>query len=73
MRQVVQLLGQPEDCMLHAGIYTKKYFIKVKGPHGSMWRLKEQLSFATVSEVLPFSSIILFQPSKSHNLLYVFG
>ncbi|XP_029683064.1 homeodomain-interacting protein kinase 2-like [Takifugu rubripes] len=50
MRQVVQLLGQPEDCLLHAGIYTKKYFTKVKGPHGSMWRLKEQLSFTTVSE-----------------------
>ncbi|CAG07087.1 unnamed protein product [Tetraodon nigroviridis] len=50
MRQVVQLLGQPEDGLLHAGIYTKKYFIKVKRTNGSTWRLKDQSSLSSLSE-----------------------
>ncbi|TWW61894.1 Zinc finger-containing protein 1 [Takifugu flavidus] len=40
MRQVVQLLGQPEDCLLRTGIYTEKYFTVMEGADGPMWRLK---------------------------------
>ena len=42
MRQVVQLLGQPEDCLLRAGIYTEKYFTQVERADGPTWRLKVQ-------------------------------
>uniref|UniRef100_H3BZC1 Protein kinase domain-containing protein n=1 Tax=Tetraodon nigroviridis TaxID=99883 RepID=H3BZC1_TETNG len=34
MRQVVQLLGQPEDRLLHQGIHTRKYFLEEDGPDG---------------------------------------
>ena len=54
MRQVVRLLGQPEDCLLHAGIYTKKYFTKVKGGSGSTWRLREQSALSSLSEKVSF-------------------
>ncbi|XP_029681920.1 homeodomain-interacting protein kinase 2-like [Takifugu rubripes] len=40
MRQVVQLLGQPEDRLLRTGIYTEKYFTVMEGADGPMWRLK---------------------------------
>lgn len=40
MRQVVQLLGQPEDGSLCQGIHTRRYFMKEGGPGAPMWRLK---------------------------------
>lgn len=44
MRQVIQLLGQPEDRLLRQGIHTRKYFLEEKGPDGSSWRLKVRIS-----------------------------
>ncbi|TNM88969.1 hypothetical protein fugu_005223 [Takifugu bimaculatus] len=40
VRQVVQLLGQPEDHLLCQGIYTRKYFLEEEGGDGPTWRLK---------------------------------
>lgn len=44
MRQIVQLLGQPDDRLLSAGKYTKKYFVHMDASQGSAWRLKVGLS-----------------------------
>lgn len=44
MRQIVQLLGQPEDHLLSAGKYTREYFTQVEASEGPVWRLKVGLS-----------------------------
>lgn len=51
MRQVVQLLGQPEDRLLHQGIHTRNYFLEEEGPDGPAWRLKVKIS-ALMSQLL---------------------
>lgn len=40
MKYLVQLLGQPEDHLLKAGIYTNQFFSQVDEPNGQEWRLK---------------------------------
>lgn len=50
MRQVVQLLGQPEDHLLHQGIHTKKYFVEEEGPDGPAWRLKVFFNVSPVNK-----------------------
>ncbi|XP_040887771.1 homeodomain-interacting protein kinase 2-like [Toxotes jaculatrix] len=42
LRCIVELLGVPPDCLLTAGMYTDKYF--VKRPSGQ-WRLKTALEY----------------------------
>lgn len=44
MRQIVQLLGQPEDHLLCDGKYTALYFTRVEASGGPTWRLKVGLS-----------------------------
>lgn len=44
MTQIVQLLGQPDDKLLSAGKFTKKYFVHLDASEGSAWRLKVGLS-----------------------------
>lgn len=44
MRQIVQLLGQPDDKLLSAGMYTRKYFVPLDASEGSAWRLKVGVS-----------------------------
>ncbi|CAF97923.1 unnamed protein product [Tetraodon nigroviridis] len=46
MRQIVQLLGQPEDHLLSAGKYTREYFRQVEAPEGPAWRLKTPEEYA---------------------------
>lgn len=60
MRQVVQLLGQPEDHLLRQGIHTRKYFLEEEGPDGPAWRLKVKIS-SLMSHLLH----ILFKKKKS--------
>lgn len=45
MRQIVQLLGQPEDHLLCAGKYTRLYFTQVEASKGPTWRLKVGVFF----------------------------
>lgn len=52
MRQIVQLLGQPEDHLLCAGKYTREYFMQVEASEGPAWRLKVGLSSDFVSEMI---------------------
>lgn len=40
MKYLVQLLGQPEDHLLKAGIYTNQFFSQVDESDGETWRLK---------------------------------
>lgn len=54
MRQIVQLLGQPEDHLLFAGKYTTEYFTQVEASGGPAWRLKVGLSSDFVSEIAKF-------------------
>lgn len=54
IRQIVQLVGQPEDHLLYAGKYTKEYFTQVEAPEGPAWRLKVGLSSDFVYEMIFF-------------------
>ncbi|KAM8829826.1 homeodomain-interacting protein kinase 2-like isoform 1-T1 [Synchiropus picturatus] len=39
MKNIVELLGQPEDHLLSAGIHTRFFFIEETGDDGPQWRL----------------------------------
>jgi len=39
MKCMVEVLGQPEDHMLRAGIHTKYFFIEEVAAHHPTWRL----------------------------------
>ncbi|XP_004075909.1 homeodomain-interacting protein kinase 1 isoform X1 [Oryzias latipes] len=53
MRRIVELLGQPEDRLLFAGIYTEKFFMQEEAAGGKTWRLmtEEEYSFVNNTEV----------------------
>ncbi|KAK1882157.1 Homeodomain-interacting protein kinase 1 [Dissostichus eleginoides] len=51
MKFMVEVLGQPKDHMLRAGIYTKYFFIEEVATHHSTWRLMGNHPEEEVAEV----------------------
>lgn len=64
MRRIVELLGQPEDRLLFAGIYTEKFFMQEEAAGGKTWRLMVSLSLSWF-----INSYLIFSKMFSHNFV----
>ncbi|KAI9532731.1 hypothetical protein NQZ68_029297 [Dissostichus eleginoides] len=51
MKCMVEVLGQPEDHMLRAGIHTKYFFILEVAAHHPTWRLMTPYEFTDVNNI----------------------
>ena len=53
METMVQMLGQPEDHLLNAGIYSQQYFRKEEGSSSPGWKLRSPEDFEAVTGQKP--------------------
>ncbi|CAB1427475.1 unnamed protein product [Pleuronectes platessa] len=51
MKNMVTLLGLPQDHLLRAGRYSERFFIEEEGEDGPSWRLMTAAEFTAVSNV----------------------
>lgn len=59
MKCIVEILGQPQDHLLNAGMYTHNFFIKVEGENEQTWRLMVELPVSNLFEMSNFTWTLL--------------
>lgn len=55
MKCIVEVLGQPQDHLLNAGMYTHNFFKKVEGENEQTWRLMVELPVSHLFESSNFT------------------
>ncbi|KAF7666340.1 hypothetical protein LDENG_00111000 [Lucifuga dentata] len=66
---IVDLLGQPEDDLLNAGLFTKKYFREKQQPNGSNWCLKTPGEYLEDTATVFHIRLTFVNPSSLDSLI----
>ncbi|XP_034535443.1 uncharacterized protein LOC117810015 [Notolabrus celidotus] len=74
MKILIELFGQPEDHLLNAGVYTRKFFTKKdEGTDGPTWRLLTSEEYRTLTgKQLQEDEDIMKLPSSLDGLAHIF-